>query len=58
MDRYEKLHSLALKAQNLAREIALAKGDFEATEMDFVEQAEDMCDNAYSSLKAACGARW
>lgn len=30
MDRYEKLRSLAIKAQNLAREIALTKDDFEA----------------------------
>jgi hypothetical protein len=58
MDRYEKLRSLAIKAQNLAREIALAKGDFEAAEFDLVEQAEDMCDNAYSSLKLACGGKW
>lgn len=58
MDRYEKLRSLASRAQALAREIAIAKGDFEAAEFDFVEQAEDKCDEAYFALKAACGQRW
>lgn len=58
MDRYEKLRSLAIRAQNLAREIALAKDDFEATESDLVERAEDHCDSAFDNLKAACGARW
>jgi len=58
MDRYEKLRSLASRAQALAREIAMAKGDFEASEFDLVERAEDKCDSAYFDLKAACGGKW
>lgn len=58
MDRYEKLRSLAKQAQALAREIALQKDDFEATEYELVEDAEGACDEAFYSLKRACGARW
>lgn len=58
MDKYEKARSLAIKAQNLAREIALLKDDFEGAEYSKIETAEDDCDNAFDFLKAACGARW
>ena len=58
MDRYDKLRSLALKAQALAREIALQKDDFEATEYDLTEQAEDECDKAFRYLRQACGGGW
>lgn len=57
-NRYERLRELANKAQILASEIRGIKGDFEATEFDYVEQAEDSCDSAFFQLKAACGGRW
>ncbi len=55
MDRYENMADIERQLIALASRLRLAKGDFEASEFDHAEAAEDSVDSAVKSIRRLRG---